>query len=71
MVKSWMLAHCSPFTLSKDDCKPSTFPSSPSGAYRVEKGLWLERGLGARYGLDVDAAASATVSVLSSSERSL
>src|SRR3989442_2015320 len=27
MVKSWMLAHCSPFILSRDDCKLSTLPS--------------------------------------------
>src|SRR2546425_1665272 len=72
MVKSSIVAHCSPFILSKDDCKPSNASrSSPSGAIKDRKKVFgWKGGLGARYGLDVDAAASAAVSVLSSSERS-
>src|SRR5467141_1532428 len=67
-----MLAHCSPFILSRDDCKLSTLPGlvRPVGIEDRKKVFGWKGGLGARYGLDVDAAASATVSVLSSSERS-
>src|SRR6266699_369437 len=73
IVRSWMLAHCSPFILSRDDCKPfnASRVQSVRSVSRIEKRSLVEKGsLSARYGLDVDAAASATVSVLSSSERS-
>src|SRR5881396_3186803 len=64
-----MVAHCSPFGRCRDDCKPQRllvrFLRYSRG---MKKGLWLDVSLGASYGLDVYAAASAAVGVLSSSE---